>query len=83
MASKRGGDRYSEIISVPELSGRVDEVTTARARRLAEDPASTAEDARRFRAQYAAERVRQQEVRAQLERDVLELLETARQVRQQ
>lgn len=69
-----GGEKYSEAVRayLPDFSGRIDEVTAARARQLAEKPAvATAEDIRRFRAAIEAERVRRKAAANQLNRDLL------------
>jgi hypothetical protein len=61
---------------MPEVSGRVNE-EAARARHLADDPSTTAEDVRRFRAECAAEQVRRKEAAAQLNHDLLALMEAS------
>ncbi|MEY9909767.1 hypothetical protein ABIA35_006010 [Catenulispora sp. MAP12-49] len=85
MATPRSGERYSEVTRAhtPELSGRVNEVAAARAQHLAEDPFTTAEDIRQFRAEYAAERARRKAAAAQLDRDLLALMETSKKLSRQ
>jgi hypothetical protein len=79
-AGRNGGDRYSEAVRryFPEVAGRADEVTAARARNLAEKPAVTAEDVLQFRAALAAEQARRRAAADQLNRDVLALLAETR-----
>lgn len=80
---RNGGERHSEAVRgyLPEINGRVDEVTAARARNLAEKSVVTDEDVRQFRAALEAERARRKAAAAQLNRDLLALFREAREPR--
>lgn len=60
MALTRIDDRYSSAVSVPQLSGRVDEATAFAMRALAEDPTLGPEDVRREHGRIISERRRRQ-----------------------
>lgn len=81
MTGMHGGERFSELVRSwhPQLEGRLDEVTTERARHVVEDPSSTAQDMRRVRDEYLAERARRREAQTVLDRDLLALMETSKQ----
>lgn len=59
MAIDGSDERYSIAVKVPQLSGRLDEVTTFAMRALADDPTLSPEDARRERERIVGERRRQ------------------------
>lgn len=59
MAGNRS-DRYGPLVNVPELSGRLDEVTAYAMKALAEDPTLSPEDIQRERDRIIGERRRGQ-----------------------
>lgn len=60
MATNRIDERYSSTVNIPQVSGRLDEVTAFAVRALAEDPTLGPEDVRRERDRIVGERRRQQ-----------------------
>ena len=78
MTRNRVDERYSSVVDIPQLSGRLDEVTAYAVRALAANVTLSPEEVRRERArvveehrrQHAAERARRKAAAEQLAADV-------------
>lgn len=74
MATNRIDERHRKAVGVPELVGRLDEVTAYGLRSLAEDSKLSPEDAQRERNRIIGERRRNQAAERARRRAAVELL---------
>lgn len=72
--SNLDGNRYGPLVRVPELTGRLDDVTATRMRALAENPDADPEGVRREQRRIVANRKQGQAAERARRRSAVELL---------